>query len=66
MSPASTHLLQYFREEYQKTGKKTFSTQDIFDYLNDFKEYDKVIDELLRHKMIAKSTYVNCFDLLKP
>lgn len=66
MSQISDKLLQHLRSEYQQTGKKTFSIQDILSYLDNSEECSQAIDELFRHKMIAKSTYVNCFDLLKP
>lgn len=66
MSQISDKLLQYLRDENQKTGKKTFSIQDIISCFDNSEEYNQAIDELLRYKMIAKSAYVNCFDLLKP
>ena len=64
MSKVSTQLLQSLRNEYQKTGKKTFSTQDILSYLDDSKDYNQAIDELLRYKLIVESKYKNCFDLI--
>lgn len=64
MSQVSTQLLQSLRNEYQKTGKKTFSTQDILSYLDDSKDYNQAIDELLRYKLIVESKYKNCFDLI--
>ena len=66
MSQVSNDLLQHLQIEYQKNGTSTFSTQDILSYLNDPEEYSVAIDELIRYKLIARSKYLNCFDLLEP
>lgn len=66
MSQTSNDLLQHLRNEHQRNGKSTFSTQDILSYLNDPEEYSAAIDELIRYKSIARSKYLNCFDLLDP
>lgn len=65
MSQISDKLLQHLRNEYQQTGKKTFSIQDILSYLDNSEECSQAIDELLRYKLIANSKYESCFDLLK-
>lgn len=66
MSQFSDKLLQQLREEHDKTGKLTFSTDEMSSYLENSQELVSAIKELTKYGLIKPSKYVNCFDLFKP
>lgn len=63
MSEVSDKLLRCLREEYQKTGKRTFCTTDMISYLEDPTHFNEAVEQLIKYKYIQDSKYVNCFDL---